>query len=53
MTSFASVILPSFKQIANKLSRLDKICETKPFLDELDGLTDDVPLENQPHIDES
>jgi hypothetical protein len=29
MTSLASVIFPSFKQIANKLSRVERICDTK------------------------
>ena len=28
ITSFASITLPSFKQIANKLSRVESICDT-------------------------
>jgi hypothetical protein len=28
ITSLASVIFPSFKQIANRLSRVDRICDT-------------------------
>ena len=49
ITSLASVILPSFKQIANKLSRVERICETNADVafERLSGRDNDAILERE------
>jgi len=47
ITSLASVTFPSFKQIANKLSRVERICDTNgdAFFDWLVVWDNDVKLD--------